>query len=387
MTDWNHLAIVYDGLAKQARIYVNGQLGEAACIDGNGDGQADDAACVEAVPWSENVISFEALKSLQLGRAKGRGSFGDYWPGAIDDVWTFQGALSDAQISRIASELDPLRGQPTGTVDTNGKRTILRYDALGRSTKVWLADRRSTTLQPNYQFDYYVEEGKPATVATRTLNSQGGQRTSYTLYDGYLRTRQTQTPGPDAGWLISDTFYDERGLVAKTFAPYYVTGKPERELFKPADALSVESQTWKTYDGLGRETESRDVAGNGEGGKVLAVTKTLYGGDRTTVIPPEGGTATTTVSDARGQTTQLLQHHTRAADAPAETTRYTYTPAGKLDSVTDPAGNKWAYQYDQLGNQTWSKDPDKGATKAAFRRPQSADLQRGRQRRRAGHRL
>ncbi len=265
------------------------------------------------------------------------------------------------------SELDPLRGQPTATVGTNGKRTVLRYDALGRSTKVWLPDRRSTSLLPNYQFDYYVDEGKPATVATRTLKPEGGsQAVAYTLYDGYLRARQTQAPGPDAGWLISDTFYDERGLVAKAFSPYYVTGKPERELFKPADALSVETQSWKTYDGLGRETESRDVAGNGEGGKVLAVTKTLHGGDRTTVVPPEGGTATTTVTDARGQTTQLLQHRTRAAGAPADTTRYTYTPAGKLDSVTDPAGNKWAYQYDQLGNQTWSKDPDKGVTKATF---------------------
>lgn len=103
VTDWNHIAVVYDGFAKQARIYVNGQLGEAACIDGNDDGQADDAACVEAVPWAENVISFQALKSLQLGRAKGRGSFGDYWPGAIDDIWTFQGALSDEQINQISS--------------------------------------------------------------------------------------------------------------------------------------------------------------------------------------------------------------------------------------------------------------------------------------------
>ncbi|WP_425329520.1 RHS repeat domain-containing protein [Streptomyces inhibens] len=278
---------------------------------------------------------------------------------------------ADAKDSTTAqtttTELDPLRGVPAATVDTNGKRTILKYDALGRSVKVWLADRRSTSLLPNYQFDYYVEEGKPATVATRTLTPEGGtQAVSYTLYDGYLRTRQTQAPGPDAGWLISDTFYDERGLAAKTFAPYYVAKKPERELFKPIDALSVETQTWKTYDGLGREIESRDVAGNGEGGKVLSVTSTLYGGDRTTVIPPQGGTATTTVTDVRGQTTQLLQHHTRAADAPAETTRYSYTPAGRLENVTDPAGNKWAYQYDQLGNQTWSKDPDKGTTKATF---------------------
>lgn len=244
----------------------------------------------------------------------------------------------------------------------------MKYDALGRSLKVWLPDRaRTTVLLPNYQFNYYVEDGKPATVATRTLNPAGdSQAVTYTLYDGYLRPRQTQAPGPDAGWLISDTLYDERGLVAKTFAPYYVSGKAERALFKPADALSVETQNWKTYDGLGRETESRVVAGNGEGGKVLAVTSTLYRGDRTTVIPPTGGTGTTTVADARGQTTQLLQHHTRAADAPAETTRYTYTPAGKLAGVTDPAGNSWAYQYDQLGNQTWSKDPDKGIAKASF---------------------
>lgn len=71
VTDWNHIAIVYDGFAKQARLYVNGQLGEAACIDGNDDGKADNTACVEAVPWVEDLISFEALKALQLGRAKG----------------------------------------------------------------------------------------------------------------------------------------------------------------------------------------------------------------------------------------------------------------------------------------------------------------------------
>ncbi|MGY4971759.1 LamG-like jellyroll fold domain-containing protein [Streptomyces nigrescens] len=118
VTDWNHIAIVYDGFAKQARIYVNGQLGEAACIDGNDDGQADDAACIEAVPWAENVISFRALKSLQLGRDKGHGSFGDYWPGAIDDVWTIQGALSDTQVSRIASEMD---GMPTEVPDVPGE--------------------------------------------------------------------------------------------------------------------------------------------------------------------------------------------------------------------------------------------------------------------------
>ncbi|MEU9126303.1 LamG-like jellyroll fold domain-containing protein [Streptomyces sp. NPDC048506] len=104
VTDWNHIAIAYDGFARQLRIYVNGELGEAACLDADGDGQADDAQCTEVVPWAEDVISIKALKSLQIGRAKGRNAFRDYWPGAIDDVWTFQGALTDEQIGRLAGE-------------------------------------------------------------------------------------------------------------------------------------------------------------------------------------------------------------------------------------------------------------------------------------------
>ncbi|MEU9489097.1 LamG-like jellyroll fold domain-containing protein [Streptomyces decoyicus] len=104
VTDWNHIAIVYDGFARQLRIYVNGELGDAACLDADGDGQADDAQCTEVVPWAEDVISIEALKSLQIGRGKGRGAFRDYWPGSIDDVWTFQGALTDEQIGRLAGE-------------------------------------------------------------------------------------------------------------------------------------------------------------------------------------------------------------------------------------------------------------------------------------------
>ncbi|MFF2923965.1 RHS repeat-associated core domain-containing protein [Streptomyces celluloflavus] len=271
-----------------------------------------------------------------------------------------------ASAQTTITELDPLRGQSSASVDANGQRTEFRYDALGRSWMVWLANRKISTL-PNYQFNYYVEEGKPTAVATRTLTpSGGGQITSYTLYDGLLRERQVQAPGPEGGRQLTDTFYDERGLVTKTFAPYYTTGKPDRILFKPDNALQVETQTRKTYDGLGRETESRQIAGNGDGGKVLAITSTLYGGDRTTVIPPAGGTAATTLVDALGHTTELRQHRTPSADAPYETTRYAYTPAGKLAKVTDPAGNNWTYTYDQVGNQIQSTDPDKGTTKATF---------------------
>ncbi|MCT2594182.1 sugar-binding protein, partial [Streptomyces sp. N2-109] len=275
-----------------------------------------------------------------------------------------KGDASTAQKS--VTEFEPHRDQPVAEEDTNGKRTHLKFDALGRAWLVWLSNRR-TTQHPNYQFNYHIEEGKPAAVTTRTLNTGGGdQIASYTVYDGYLRERQTQAPGPDGGRLLTDTFYDERGLKVKTFAPYYTEGAPSRTLFAPEDALSVETQTRVTYDGLGRETESRQIAGNGDGGEILGITKTIHNGDRTTVIPPEGGTATTTLNDARDQTTQLRQHHARAPEAAYDTTTYAHTPRGELAKMTDPAGNKWTYAYDQMGRKTGTTDPDKGTTTSTY---------------------
>lgn len=110
------------------------------------------------------------------------------------------------------------RGLPLTKTDTNGKVTNLAYDALGRSTKVWLPDRL-TGQTPTYEFTYSTTENKPVSVGTRTIAENGTQASSYVLYDGFLRPRQTQEPGPDGGALLADTFYDERGLVTKEFAP------------------------------------------------------------------------------------------------------------------------------------------------------------------------
>ncbi|MFJ3134468.1 RHS repeat-associated core domain-containing protein [Streptomyces sp. NPDC086843] len=273
------------------------------------------------------------------------------------------GDASSAQTSTTTHEV--LRGLPLTQTDTNGKITNFAYDALGRSSKVWLADRR-TDQTPTYEFTYTITENNPVVVGTKTIGNKGVQSTSYVLYDGFLRPRQTQDPGPDGGALLTDTFYDERGLVTYELATYYIVDEPSTELFLPDDALSVETQNRTAYDGLGRAVESRQIAGNGDGGTVLGVTKTLYGGDRVTTIPPVGGTATTVLTDARGQTTELRQHHARSATASYDTTHYRYTPRGELDRITDPAGNSWTYTYDLLGRQTKSVDPDKGTTVSEY---------------------
>ncbi|WP_377267660.1 RHS repeat-associated core domain-containing protein [Peterkaempfera sp. SMS 1(5)a] len=273
---------------------------------------------------------------------------------------------SSATAQTTTTTLDTVRGLPVTVVDTNTKRTDTVYDALGRKQKIWLADRSKANSQtPNYSFSYTITAGQPVTVGTTTLAGTG-TATGYTLYDGFLRARQTQTPGPQGGMLVADTFYDSRGLVAKSFAPYYAPQAPSTALYSPNNVPAVETQTWNSYDGLGRTTQSQQVAGNSDGGQVLSTTTTTYGGDRTTVTPPQGATPTTTITDARGNTRELDQYHASTPTGAYDKTLYDYTPSGKLSKLTDPAGNIWSYTYDQRDNETQAVDPDSGTTTSAY---------------------
>ncbi|UWM48304.1 sugar-binding protein [Streptomyces carpaticus] len=266
---------------------------------------------------------------------------------------------------RRITRLDGLRGLPERLTDTNGNTTTYTHDALGRMTAVWLPDR-STGQLPSLAYTYRIAEDQPVAVGTRTIGNRGLQDTSYVLYDGFLRERQTQAPGPDGGRLLTDIFYDERGLTAKTFATYYTTGAPAQELFLPADESVVESQTRHRYDGLGRETESTVMAGDGDGGTVLAATRTLHGGDRATVVPPEGATTVTTLVNALGEPVEVRHHHGRDADSGYDSTHYTYNRHGRLAEVTDPAGSTWTYRYDQVGQQISSTGPHTGTRTTEF---------------------
>ncbi|QLJ02885.1 LamG domain-containing protein [Streptomyces sp. NEAU-sy36] len=96
-TDWTHVALVYDGFAKHLSLYVNGELEETVCADG------DDATCTENFSWADDVLAFKSSQPMQLGRARtGASTWGEYWPGTVSDVWAFQGALTSTQIERLA---------------------------------------------------------------------------------------------------------------------------------------------------------------------------------------------------------------------------------------------------------------------------------------------
>jgi RHS repeat-associated protein len=265
-----------------------------------------------------------------------------------------------------SSTLDPAWNLPTSQTDAGGKTTQLEYDALGRLIRVWLPNTtKAAGNVPNIAYAYTVTKDAPVAVQTKTIRPDSSQLTSYQIYDGFLRPRQTQNPGPNGTRLVSDTFYDSQGKIARAYAAYQADGAPDSALFGLDTPGNVETQTAYQYDGLGRVTTETLLAGGGSGTEKWHTT-TSYSGDRVTVDPPDGGTPTTTITNARGQTTEVRQYKADSPTGDFDATKYTYTPAGKLKTVTDAAGNTWTHTYDLRGREYQTDDPDKGTTKTTF---------------------
>lgn len=81
---WTHLAIVYDARRQTMSLYVNGALQE-------GSGTV------------AGVRGFTGVRRFSLGRGLSASVWEEHWPGAIDDVWMFRGALSPAQVRELAA--------------------------------------------------------------------------------------------------------------------------------------------------------------------------------------------------------------------------------------------------------------------------------------------
>jgi RHS repeat-associated protein len=258
--------------------------------------------------------------------------------------------------------LDPARELPVTTVDANGKVTSLAYDPLGRLTGVWLPGRPIASATPNTSYAYLVRTNGAVAVTTSRLDPDGTYVTSYQLFDGLLRPRQTQAPAPGGGRIITDTFYDTAGRAVKTFGAYYNSSSPSTDLFTATDFTQVPEQYATVYDGAGRVTASIYQPGGQEQWR----TTTAYGGDHSNVTPPAGGTATSTYIDARGRTVQLRQYQGGSPTGAYDATTYAYNPKGQLASVTDQAGNSWSYGYDFLGRRSRITDPDQGTSTATY---------------------
>jgi hypothetical protein len=90
--DWVHVAVVYDALRDRVSLYVNGQLDETS----------------DGISQEDQVLGFKAANGgLQVGRNKlGAADGTEFWPDGIDDVWAYQGALTQEQIGFLAGDAE-----------------------------------------------------------------------------------------------------------------------------------------------------------------------------------------------------------------------------------------------------------------------------------------
>jgi RHS repeat-associated protein len=310
--------------------------------------------------WTKaGTATFDALgRPKTASDALDRTTSTEYTPGGA-------GLLTSTKVTNplghFATTTVNVRGLPVTATDANGKVTTGTYDQLGRLTKVRRPGLPAAS-PANVEYVYSITKAAPPYVQTKTLGPNGNQISSFDIYDGLLRLRQTQSPAPQAngGRMITDVGYDTRGNTVKQ-SMVHNTSAPSATLVSFADT-AVARQTRSEYDVLRRKTSDQTWKSGTERWR----TSYGHGGDRTTVDPPDGGTATTTVVDAHGRTTQLLQHHGASPTGAADTTSYGYDLLGKLTSVADPAGNDWTWTYDLRGRQTEAVDPDKGTTAMAY---------------------
>jgi hypothetical protein len=78
----DHLAVVYDRVAGEFRLYVNGELAEGSTV---------------SVP-----LSWQGTGGLQVGRARAGDGWGEYLKGSVDDVRAFSGALDRGEVGILA---------------------------------------------------------------------------------------------------------------------------------------------------------------------------------------------------------------------------------------------------------------------------------------------
>ncbi|RSM41123.1 hypothetical protein DMB66_56465, partial [Actinoplanes sp. ATCC 53533] len=270
------------------------------------------------------------------------------------------------------TEFHPAWASPTKITDLNNRINEAVYDPLGRTSQVWeqgwpRADH-GTTPSITYTYAFDPERKQYPYVKTEALNVSGGTDVTYDIYDGLLRPRQTQKESAVDGLrVVTDNLYDRHGRIEMSFGAHSEPGAPSGTLWSEPE-WSVPTQTLNLYDRAGRTTVSMFRAGDDVANIVEKWrTTTTYEGDRTTVVPPKGGTPSTTVTDADGRTIELRQYTTASGPAGAfEGTTYAYNAKDQLASVTDSGGNQWAYKYDIRGRQTESVDPDKGKSQSSY---------------------
>ncbi|MET8973814.1 putative adhesin [Streptomyces hydrogenans] len=317
-------------------------------------------------------------RPLTVTDAAGQATTTTYYPASAGPVTTIAvtaPTLANGQAHKTYTYYDPARGSVTQTLDANLKRTETTYDALGRTTATWAPNRtKSAGDSASATFAYGINQtNRPSWTSVSTLKADGQTYdTSYSLVDSLLRPLQTQTPAPNGGRILTDTRYNDRGLAHETYADIFDSTKAPESTYSQAEYGGAPQQYNLEFDGLGRQVKSTLLV---KGVPKFNPVITTYTGDSVATTAQQGGTATRTITDVLGRTTET---RTYAGPQPNDTAygaatntahtyvKYAYYDDGKQKQVTGPDNAQWTYTYDLYGRSDAANDPDKGTAVTTY---------------------
>ncbi|GGR85832.1 hypothetical protein GCM10010269_26220 [Streptomyces humidus] len=297
-------------------------------------------------------------------------------------------------ISIYDGMLQPRQAQTTADGDSDSGRIISDtfYDSHG-----WPSASYAPYSEPDHTPSatlYAANENEIPAETTTTYDGQG-RATTGTLWHQAVKQWSTSTayPGadetdstPPAGGRATAVYTDALGQTAKSVVRNTgatVTLKGGSIIPSGTSLTSGSVRLTMQADGnlvLSALATGKTVWSSGTSGNQGAYAQ--FGADGNLAVYTPAGTSkwTTGLTATTGATLQVRADSTLAVVAsdgtavlwkqgtagavPAAdaTTRYTYTPAGQIDTIKDSAGNTWSYSYDPLGQRTSQTDPNTGTT-------------------------
>ena len=329
----------------------------------------------DATDANKNIVTYATYDTY--GRVKktrdGRGTDTetDYNNNnALPTLVTTTTHLESGVDARSLETLDA-RGLPTELKDDNNQTTAkMGYDGYGRLSYIQ-SPKVSGSGVKSVKYDYNVRatagEG-PSSVVTSTRLHDDMWASSYTYYDGWGRTLETQTPRWNSTLqspkrAVAATAYNELGLPATVMSSVINGAAPGSGLLNPKPDNTRRS-TRTTYDVMGRPTVTQNYnQGTARPGDLTQIT---YQPQHTITLPPVGGVTLTSL-DGWGRPTTVAQYDRRDIADDDKVRKhyadYTYDGLGQLTDITstiDTDLEHWTYSYDLAGRRTGSTDPDTG---------------------------
>lgn len=259
----------------------------------------------------------------------------------------------------VADEtLDRHTTLPNSTRDPAGLATTYAFDTLGRITTVTLPGGPTTS---------YVYRAATATLPARVTETASGGSLSMTRhydYDDVGHLHRELRSMPLGGWALRETTYDNGGRVA-TSSEWIGVSSPDDTTTHPISS----QRTSTTYDVLGRPLMTTRPDGS--------TTTHAYVSDHTmtrttAVVTTTGEKDNETIEkyDAMGRIVSVKERAgartgSDSLGAPSTTT-YTYSPTGKLRTVTSGTQSPRTFTYDHRDLLTQESHPEQTVTYGSY---------------------